>query len=128
VAQQIVQLMLSYIPSESLVQHEWASHGSCSGLSQADFFAAVRRARDSVTIPTDLRTPYKPESLAPAKIEAEFAEANPGFPRGAFRSVCAGSKSFSGLRVCFSKDLTPQACTSSAGTCSASSVTVLPVR
>jgi ribonuclease T2 len=46
VGQSIVQAMLDYIPSASLIQHEWKTHGTCSGLSQADFFAAVRKTRD----------------------------------------------------------------------------------
>src|SRR3982074_3790715 len=37
----IVQSMLKYIPTESLIQHEWANHGTCSGLSAAEYFAAV---------------------------------------------------------------------------------------
>ena len=128
VAQSIVQLMLAYIPTESLIQHEWASHGSCSGLSQADFFAAIRRARDSVVIPTAFRAPSASETLSPASIEEQFGAANPSFPRGSFRAICGVGKSLSGVRICFSKDLAPQACTSAAGRCSAPGVAVLPVR
>jgi ribonuclease T2 len=128
VAQSIVQLMLAYIPSPSLIQHEWASHGSCTGMSPADFFAAIRRTRDSVVIPTAFRAPSAAETYSPAKIEEQFAEANPTFPRSAFRAVCAGGGSFSGVRVCFSKGFSPQACTSAAGGCSTRTLTLLPVR
>src|SRR5262245_5426744 len=55
VSTSIVQAMLNYIPTESLIQHEWANHGACSGLSVSDYFAAVRKARDSVTIPVGLQ-------------------------------------------------------------------------
>ena len=48
VAQDIVRATVGYIPTESLIQHEWASHGTCSGLSAADYFASVRRARDEL--------------------------------------------------------------------------------
>src|SRR5262249_52413553 len=54
VSNAIVQSMLKYIPTEGLIQHEWSAHGTCSGLSVADYFAAVRKARDSVTVPADL--------------------------------------------------------------------------
>jgi ribonuclease T2 len=128
VARPIVQSMLSYIPSESLIQHEWKSHGTCSGLSQAEFFAAVRRARDSVAIPPGLQAPAEALSLSPMNIEEQFAAANPTFPRGAFRATCSRGGILSDVRVCFSKDLTPQECTSAAGKCPLPEVTVLPVR
>ena len=35
----MIQATLRYIPTESLIQHEWTAHGSC-GLSAADYFAA----------------------------------------------------------------------------------------
>ena len=33
VARETVRLMMNYFPTESLIQHEWATHGSCTGLS-----------------------------------------------------------------------------------------------
>ena len=57
VSQAIIQATLRYIPTESLIQHEWAAHGTCSGLTAADYFAALRKARDSITVPADLNQP-----------------------------------------------------------------------
>ncbi len=54
-ARAILQATLNYVPTESLIQHEWATHGTCSGMSAADYFAALRRARDSIVIPSDLK-------------------------------------------------------------------------
>src|SRR4051794_15572629 len=84
VSQSLVQAMLKYIPTASLIQHEWKTHGTCSGLATADYFAAVRNARDSVTIPAQFTSPAQSQSLSPAKIEAAFAGANPTFPKEAF--------------------------------------------
>src|ERR1700682_5832377 len=39
VSQSIIQQTLKYIPTESLIQHEWSTHGTCSNLSVADYFA-----------------------------------------------------------------------------------------
>src|SRR5712692_1061436 len=33
VSNAIVQQTLKYVPTESLIRHEWTAHGSCSGLS-----------------------------------------------------------------------------------------------
>src|ERR1700704_376568 len=84
VSEEIVRLTLAYIPSESLIQHEWATHGTCTGLSSADYFALVRRARDTVKIPDDLKAPAKQMQLGSLDMEAKFAAANPNFPRQAF--------------------------------------------
>src|SRR5258707_11790452 len=53
----LVQTMLKYFPTASLIQHEWQTHGTCSGLSAADYFAAVRTARDGLKIPSQFQAP-----------------------------------------------------------------------
>jgi ribonuclease T2 len=123
----IVQTMLAYIPTESLIQHEWTTHGTCSGLNVTDYFAAVRKVRDSVTIPSEFQAPTQTQKLSPKAIEAAFATANPNFPKTAFRTSCTGG-ALQEARLCFGKDFAPRACTSSAGECSANTMNVLPVR
>ncbi len=57
VSQAIVQQMLSVMPDRGLIQHEWATHGTCSGLASADYFAAVRNAYAEVQVPQELSRP-----------------------------------------------------------------------
>jgi ribonuclease T2 len=128
VSQSIVQIMLKYIPTESLIQHEWATHGTCSGLNATDYFALVRKARDAVSIPNELNQPAQKLQLGPAQIEAKLAAANPRFPAGAFRTSCYADAELQEVRVCFDKNVSPRACTSSAGECTRPVVTILPVR
>jgi ribonuclease T2 len=127
VSQDIVNLMLKYIPTASLIQHEWLAHGTCSGLSAADYFAAVRKARDSVTIPADFQAPGHSVTLGPSDIESKFAAANPSFPAAAFRTSCTNG-ALQEARICFSQAISPQACTVSAGECPMQTITVLPVQ
>lgn len=124
----IIQTMLNYMPTESLIQHEWKSHGTCSGLGTEDFFYAVRKARDSLDIPPDLNAPSQMLELTPAQIEEKFAAENRGFPAKAFRTSCYPDKSLQEVRVCFNRDLSPRPCGSSAGACSATSVKIPPVQ
>ena len=128
VAQAVIQATLGYIPTESLIQHEWAAHGTCSGLSAADYFAALRKARDSIQVPPDLAQPASPQQSSPAQVESKFAAANPTLPKGAIRTSCYGDKELEEVRMCFNKDLSARACGPSAGECSVKSVTLLPVR
>ncbi len=128
VSQSIIQQTLKYIPTESLIQHEWSTHGTCSNLSVADYFTAVRKARDSVSIPKDLDQPSQKLQLSPAEIEAKLAAANSRFPPGAFRTSCYKDGELQEARICFNKDLSPRPCTASAGECTIKTVTLLPVR
>jgi ribonuclease T2 len=128
VSQSIVQVMLKYLPTESLIQHEWATHGTCSSLSVSDYFAAVRKARDSVSVPKELDQPSQKLQLSPAQIEAKLAAANPGFPPAAFRTSCYQDGELQEVRICFNKDLSPRPCTGSAGECRINNVIILPVR
>jgi ribonuclease T2 len=122
----IIEDMLHYFPTEALMEHEWKAHGSCSGLSVDDYFAAVKKARDSVKIPDEL-TPSNQQSMTPADVEGKVAAANPDFPKTAFRSSCYADKELQEIRICLNKDLSPRACGSNAGRCAAKEVTLLPV-
>ena len=107
VGQDIVRVMLNYMPTEGLIQHEWTNHGTCSGLDAANYFAAIRKARDSVKIPGDFSAPSQDMHVSPGQIGARFAGANPNFPKGAFRVSCQNG-ALEEVRICFNKDLTPR--------------------
>ncbi len=127
VAQELVQLMLKYIPTAKLIQHEWSTHGTCSGLTTADYFAAVRKARDAITIPDDFRAPNEAMKLAPGDIDSRFAAANPSFPPGAFRTSCT-SGALQEARICLNKDLSARACPASLAECSMATIVVRPLQ
>ena len=127
VAQDIVQRMLAYIPSEGLIQHEWTNHGTCTGLTAAQYFDNVRKAFDSVVIPPDYKNLSRQIQASPSDIESKFGAANPAVPKTAFRVSCQGNE-LQDMRICFSKDLKPRACTGSAGECRLGSIAMRPVR
>jgi ribonuclease T2 len=128
VSQAIVLATRDYIPIDSLIQHEWKTHGSCSGMNAADYFAQLRKARDAVKIPAEIDKPTRRVQLSPAEVQSKLAAANPNFPKTAFRTTCYRNAELQEIRVCLNKDGTPRACGSSAGTCSAQTMTLLPVR
>ena len=120
-------MTLAYIPSESLIQHEWATHGTCTGMSSSDYFTFVRRARDAVKIPAELNAPGKQLQLGSSEVEAKFAAANPNFPRGAFRVSCYRDGALQEVRISLNKDLSPRVYGSGGGSC-ARTVLMRPVR
>ena len=124
----IVQLMLNYIPTESLIQHEWTTHGTCSGLTADAYFAQVRKARDALTIPADLARPTSTVTLPGSQIEAKFAASNTSYPKDSFRTSCYNNGELQEVRVCLAKDLTPRACPVSLADCTRLGIQLLPVR
>ena len=100
--------MLAIMPSRGLIQHEWATHGTCSGLGAQDYFAAIERAFRQVQIPPEYRAPAQAMQASPADIEQKFAAANHA-PVGDFRVSCSNSELVA-VEVCLTKDLQYRQC------------------
>ena len=91
-------------PDEGLARYEWRKHGTCSGKSPTDYFADVRRARDSLVIPPQFRAPHEEQRWAPIDIQRAFIDANPRLRPGMMAVDCKRG-ALQEVRVCFSKDL-----------------------
>ena len=91
-------------PGDGLARHEWRVHGTCSGLSPADYFRAVRRARERVRVPEPFARAGAPQSLTPLEIARAFAEANPGLRPDMMAVVCRRGE-LQEMRFCLEKDL-----------------------
>ncbi len=111
-------------PTVSLVEHEWTTHGTCSGLAADAYFAAIRRAFQEVRIPTAFTTGEPPAMLAPDAILTQFSAANPTFPVGSFALSC-GNNYLTAIEDCFDKNLHAEAC-QSVKTCHANAVKITP--
>jgi len=127
VSKGLVNALMPYMPSAGLIQHEWATHGTCTGLTPDDYFTKVLLARSTVQIPVQISSATGTMTESPAQIESQFAETNPSFPKDGFRTVCRAG-AMTEVRACFDKDLKPRACTASAGECPAATVTIRPPR
>ncbi len=124
VAQATVQQMLPIMPDRGLIQHEWATHGTCSGLSTQSYFGNVEKAFHQLQIPPEYRAKGQTLNVSPADIAQKFAEANHA-PRGAFRVSCSNSE-FVAIEACLTKDLQYRQCGSGLHDCRAPQVTVRP--
>ncbi|HWE53096.1 MAG TPA: ribonuclease T2 [Bryobacteraceae bacterium] len=123
----VIDFILPYMPNAGLIQHEWATHGTCTGLTPSNYFANVLQVRSAVQFPVQFTAAQEKAMESPGLIESQFARSNPSFPDGAFRSACRNG-ALTEVRVCFNKDLSPRACTASAGECTTSSIAILPPR
>ena len=91
-------------PDEDLARHQWRKHGTCTGEAPAEYFRAVRRARDLVRIPDRLERPATDVKVLAHEIERAFTEANRGL-RPDMMAVACGRRIFQEIRICLTKDL-----------------------
>ena len=124
VAEPTVERMLAIMPARGLIQHEWTSHGTCTGLAPADYFAAIEKAFRQVQIPPEYRAPAQAIQASPAEIEQKFAVANHASAAD-FRVSCSGAE-FVGVEVCLTKDLQFRQCGPRLRDCRAQQITVQP--
>jgi ribonuclease T2 len=127
VAKSVIDLMLPYMLSPGLIQHEWSAHGTCTGLTPSAYFSTVLQARAAVQLPVQITSVEQAADESPTLIDEQFAGSNSAFPKGSFRALCRDG-ALSEVRVCFDKELSPQRCAATAGQCTASSITIKPPR
>ncbi|PYE87229.1 ribonuclease T2 family protein [Phyllobacterium leguminum] len=127
VPRDLVSQMRDIMPSGGLMGHEWRKHGSCTGLSQADYFAAVRRAYEMVNIPVSFRNSAQSRAVDPMQVENAFIAANPRIPAGGIAVTCQDGY-LEDVRICMTKDLKFRNCGEvDAKACRRRSVTMPPV-
>ena len=109
-------------PDQGLLQHEWQTHGTCSGLGADAFFQTARSAFHSVSIPPTLNTLTSQISLPPDQILDLFTASNPQIPRSSLVVSC-GHNYLTAIEVCLDKSLHPVAC-GSVRSCRANTVRI----
>lgn len=125
VASATVDHMIPIMPGAQLIQHEWAKHGTCSGLSTQDYFGEIERLYKGLQVPDNFKKPSSSSEAAPIDIEQKFAAAN-NAPKAAFRISCP-QNDFSAVEICLSKDFQYRACPNTLKECRANKIEVRPV-
>lgn len=109
VPETLVSRMLPLMPSESLIQHQWRKHGTCSGLEMEEYFLQTERARRAVAIPPDYRNPATHRSTSLSEIEQAFIAVNPQLRPDGIAVQCSG-RWLREVRICFNRQFQPRAC------------------
>jgi ribonuclease T2 len=106
-----VERTLAFMPSRRLIEHEWQTHGSCSGLQPREYFAQADRAFAAVKIPDALKTPASAPSMTADEIVDAFAAANRGLDERMISVQCHDGNELAEVRICLDRDsLAPRAC------------------
>jgi ribonuclease T2 len=97
------------MPTVGLVEHEWETHGTCTGLSADSYFAQMHQAYQAVQIPATIGSGSDPQGVPPSQLLARFAAANPDYPADSFALSC-GNNRLTAIEICLGKNLRPQSC------------------
>lgn len=104
-----VEAILDIMPSPSLVRHQWAKHGTCTGLSAEAYFDLTRKAYEKISIPAAFRTIFAANRMQPDAVELAFRLANPGLRDNAIAVDCQAGR-LSEVRICMTRDLDFRPC------------------
>lgn len=117
--------MLDIMPDLGLIQHEWTTHGTCSGLSADEYFGAIRKAFASFKQPAQLTSAKTQQTLSPRQIKQDVEQANPQLNDSEIMINCA-SNYLQAVEICLTKGLQPMTCPAPHD-CRASSIRVPPI-
>lgn len=104
VPNELVRTLYDIMPSAGLIRHEWSAHGTCSGLSQADYFATLRAAREKVAIPPQYTRLDDYLTVSPRELETEFLRANSGMSANGVAVTC-DRRYLREVRICVTREL-----------------------
>ena len=101
--------MADIMGGAGLAFYEWKKHGRCSGLAARDYFATLRRARESITIPPVFAAIDHDITIDPSVIEDAFLKQNSQLDAAGLTVTCKQGK-IQEVRICLTRALQPRAC------------------
>lgn len=101
--------MADIMGSPGLAWHQWKKHGSCSGLSPAQYFSLSREAYGQITRPAIFRKLDKLVKLPASLVEEAFLKENPQLSRDSLTITCRDGY-IQEARICLSRSLDPVPC------------------
>jgi ribonuclease T2 len=110
-SEETIARTLAIMPSRHLIEHEWETHGACTGLDAKTYFDMADDAFSRIEIPRPLKTPKTPPSLSAAEIVQAFSDVNPGLDETMMTVECRNGSELEEVRICVDKDnLSVKAC------------------
>lgn len=97
-------------PSASLLQHEWAKHGTCNWASPAEYFGAAQRVAGTLTMPDAAALMVKSGGMTAGDLRTAVVAANPQVPRTALFVGTNNKQWLTELRVCLTTAYAPTPC------------------
>lgn len=128
VDEKTLRSLYDIMPSAGLIRHQWRKHGSCSGLSQSDYFQVLRQAREKVVVPQEFRRLEDYRTLPPDDAEKAFLKVNQDMSATGVAVTC-DRRYLREVRICMTKELAFRACPEvDRRACRSDSVVMPPMR
>jgi ribonuclease T2 len=105
----LVETVLDIMPSPGLVGGQWRKHGTCSGLSQSDYLATIRKAYEKIDIPDHFEDATRRHVLSARDVEQAFVASNPGLSANGIAVSCKNGR-VAEVRICMSRSLEFRRC------------------
>jgi ribonuclease T2 len=132
IPQTLINDMMDVMPSKKLIIHEWKKHGTCSGLSQAEYFNSAREIFGGLKIPARYLSPQAPVTITPQQLVVDFVKSNTALTADMLSVQCGnatGQARLSELFVCVNKAGNFTACgTNEKRQCRAKTIVMPPVK
>lgn len=106
VEEKTIRSMMDIMPSKKLIIHEWKKHGTCAGVSQADYFRGVRNLFGKVRIPARYLSPTADVITTPDQLVTDFVKTNRDLTADMMSVQCGNTRDrarLSELRICLDK-------------------------
>ncbi|MDU9003130.1 ribonuclease T2 [Sedimentitalea todarodis] len=101
--------MADVMGTSGLAWHQWKKHGTCTGLTAAQYYQLSREAYGLVNRPDVFRRLDQTVKLPASVVEDAFIKANPEWDRDMLTITCKDGY-IQEARLCLSRDLTPVPC------------------
>lgn len=101
--------MADIMGGSGLAFYQWKKHGRCSGLTARAYFATMRRAYASITIPPIFARITRDITIAAPVIQDAFVASNPTLSPDQITVTCTKNR-IQEVRICLTRDLTPRTC------------------
>lgn len=101
--------MADIMGGAGLAFYQWKKHGRCTGLSAGDYYATLRRAHETVTIPPLFSGVTSDLQLPALVVQDAFLESNPTLTADQVTVTCK-SGAIQEVRICLTRDLQPRTC------------------
>lgn len=132
VAERVIDGMLDVMPSKRLIINQWKKHGTCSGLTQRAYFAAVRDVFARIRVPARYAAPDSVIHTSPEQLATDFLKTNPWMTPDMIQVECGNRRDrgyLGEIRFCLTRGLQPRACGhNERRSCRADTLIMPPVR